>query len=55
MENVTARDPEPPFESQRIEHLAVIDDLADVGDVLLDQADNTVAEGLAQLVPCAFP
>ena len=42
------------IERQRIENLSVVDDFADVGDVFLDQADDTVAEGLAQLVPCAF-
>jgi len=40
---------------ERREHLPVLDDRAHVGNILLNETDDAVAEGLAQLVPGVFP
>lgn len=54
MEDVTASDPEASLQIERRQHLAVLDDRADIGRVLLDQRDHAVAERFPQLVPGAL-
>src|SRR6185369_4541498 len=51
VKDVTAGDAEATLQVERRQHLPMLDDLADVGSVLLDQRDDAVTERLAQLVP----